>query len=160
MNDALPESLIWTSSLLLIALTIAIHSAGVVMIALIGVRIRVWAQDRHLSTGRGIPIVIGVVAVTGVLLAILHGIEAMIWAAAYLWLGAVNSPFDALLYSFGSITTYGGSGLTPDRPWLMMAALEAADGVLLFGISTAYMFAVLQAYWPLLSAPSQTDTCP
>jgi hypothetical protein len=40
----------------------------------------------------------------------------------------------------------------------MMGALEAADGVLLFGISTAYMFTVMQAYWPLLFARSQTHS--
>ena len=33
----------------------------------------------------------------------------------------------------------------------MMGALEAADGMLLFGISTAYIFAVMQMYWPMLS---------
>jgi uncharacterized membrane protein len=33
----------------------------------------------------------------------------------------------------------------------LLGALEAADGMLLFGISTAYMFAVLQVYWPMLS---------
>ena len=31
-----------------------------------------------------------------------------------------------------------------------MGALEAADGMLLFGISTAYIFAVMQLYWPML----------
>jgi hypothetical protein len=33
----------------------------------------------------------------------------------------------------------------------MMGALEAVDGVLLFGISTAYIFALMQAYWSMLS---------
>jgi hypothetical protein len=32
----------------------------------------------------------------------------------------------------------------------MMGALEATDGMLLFGISTAFIFTVLQAYWPML----------
>jgi hypothetical protein len=32
-----------------------------------------------------------------------------------------------------------------------MGTLEAADGMLLFGISTAYMFAMMQAYWPMLT---------
>jgi hypothetical protein len=32
----------------------------------------------------------------------------------------------------------------------MMGALEAVDGMLLFGISTAYIFAVMQLYWPML----------
>jgi uncharacterized membrane protein len=39
-----------------------------------------------------------------------------------------------------------------------MGALQAADGMLLFGISTAYMFAVMQAYWPMLSARSGTSS--
>ena len=33
----------------------------------------------------------------------------------------------------------------------MMGALEAMDGMLLFGISTAYIFTVMQDYWPLLT---------
>ncbi len=33
----------------------------------------------------------------------------------------------------------------------MMDALEATDGMLLFGISTAYIFPVMHAYWPLLT---------
>ena len=33
-----------------------------------------------------------------------------------------------------------------------MGAIEAFDGMLLFGISTAYIFALMLAYWPMLSA--------
>jgi len=33
----------------------------------------------------------------------------------------------------------------------MMGALEAADGMLLFGTSTAFIFAVMQAYWPIMT---------
>jgi hypothetical protein len=32
-----------------------------------------------------------------------------------------------------------------------MGALEAADGMLLFGVSTAYVFAVMQTYWSMLT---------
>ena len=32
----------------------------------------------------------------------------------------------------------------------MMGALEAVNGMLLFGISTAYIFAVMQSYWPFI----------
>ena len=41
------------------------------------------------------------------------------------------------------MTTRGASGVTLEPQWLMMGALEAADGMLLFGISTAYIFAVI-----------------
>ena len=39
--------------------------------------------------------------------------------------------------------------------WRMMGALEAAGGMLLFGISTAYLFALMQTYWPMISRESQ-----
>ena len=38
------------------------------------------------------------------------------------------------------------------RPWQMMGALEAVDGMLLFGVSTAYLFAVMQVHWSMLTA--------
>jgi len=43
--------------------------------------------------------------------------------------------------SFG-IVTRGTSGLMFVRHWRMMGALEAADGMLLFGISMAFIFAI------------------
>jgi hypothetical protein len=33
----------------------------------------------------------------------------------------------------------------------MMGALEAVDGMLLFGISTAYIFAIIQVSWQQLT---------
>jgi hypothetical protein len=81
---------------------------------------------------------------------VLHGIEAAIWATAYLWLGALDSLTDAMLYSVDAMATRGASGLMLRRHWQLMGALEAVDGMLLFGISTAYMFAVMQLYWPML----------
>jgi hypothetical protein len=47
----------------------------------------------------------------------------------------------------------GASGLMLDRHWRMMGALEARDGMLLFGVGTAYIFAVMQAYWALMIRP-------
>ena len=76
-----------------------------------------------------------------------HGWPMRIWAAAYLWLGALDSPIDALLYSVDAMSTRGESGLTLQRPWRMMGALEAVNGMLLFGVSTAYVFAVMQVLW-------------
>jgi hypothetical protein len=39
-----------------------------------------------------------------------------------------------------------------EGPWRMMGALEAMDGMLLFGISRAFIFAVMQAFWPTIIA--------
>jgi hypothetical protein len=41
--------------------------------------------------------------------------------------------------------------------WRMMGALEAADGMLLFGISTAFVFTVMQLYYQHLVFLERTD---
>src|SRR5580704_1311345 len=151
MDGDLPGLVNWTWGLSLIALTIAIHAIGVVMIALVLLTIRSWLAKRHLGFHYLTPIVICLVTAAGLLLAVLHGIEATIWAAAFLWLGAIDSRLDAILYSLDSMATRGASGLTLRGPWRMMGALEAVDGMLLFGISTAFIFALLQAFWSMLS---------
>jgi hypothetical protein len=106
----------------------------------------VWARWRALT------ITIGLIGATGLLMAVLHGIEVGIWPIAYLWLGALRSPGEAMLFSVDSITTLGASGPMLERHWRMMGAVEAADGMLLFGISTAFIFAVMQGYSPLIMA--------
>jgi len=95
-------------------------------------------------------IVIGTFTVMGLLLAALHMVEAGFWAAAYFWLGALGSPEAAILYSVDSITTRGASGLVLQPHWQLLGALEAVNGVLLFGISTAFIFTVMQFYYQYL----------
>lgn len=142
----------WLWGLSLIVLTMAIHATAVVILAFVGLRIRVRLENLDLKLWNLIPILICVVGIFGLLLAALHGIECAIWAAAYLWLGALDNPTDALSYSLDSMSTRGASGLTLQRPWHLMGALEAVDGMLLFGVSTAYLFSVMQVYWSMLTA--------
>ena len=142
----------WLWGVSLIVLTMAIHATAIVMLAFVGVSIRVRLETRGLKVWSLIAMLICVIGVIGLLLAVLHGIECGIWAAAYLWLGALDSPMDALLFSLDSMSTRGASGLTLQRPWQMMGELEAVNGMLLFGVSTAYLFSVMQVYWSMLTA--------
>src|SRR5262245_45114964 len=142
----------WRWGLMLIALTIAIHATAVVMMAFAGVRIRARLETRGHDLWKLIAVLICITVVIGLLLVLLHGIECGIWAVAYWWLGALDSFKDALLYSVDSMSTRGASGLTLQRHWQMMGALEAVNGMLLFGVSAAYIFAVMQVYWSLLAA--------
>ena len=144
------EPRIWLWGLSLIAVTIAFHAIGVVLLALVTLNIRFRVIEMELAPVIVIPLVICLVGSTGLLLAVLHGIEAAIWAMAYLWLGALDTPLEAILYSVDSLTTRGASGLLLAGHWRMMGALEAVDGMMLFGISTAFIFAMMQAYWPVL----------
>ena len=101
----------WTWGLSLIALTIAIHVTGVTFLVSVLHSFRVRLQSRNLGLPRMIAIVIAAFTAMGLLLAVLHGIEAAFWAAAYLWVGALDSPAAAILYSVDSMATRGASGL-------------------------------------------------
>jgi hypothetical protein len=144
-NPSLP----WGLSL--IVLTMMIHASAVLIMAFVGARIRVELESRSLHQWKLIAILICSTGLIGLVLAVLHGIECGIWAAAYLWLGAVDTPTDALLYSVDSMATLGASGLTLQRAWQVMGGLEAVNGMILFGVSTAYVFTVMQLYWSMLA---------
>ena len=141
----------WLWGLSLIVLTITIHAAAVLIMAFVGTRIRVQLETRSLRQWNLIAIQICATRLIGLLLAVLHFIECGIWAAVYLWVGALDSPTDALLYSVDSMSTLGATGLTLQRPWQLMGGLEAVNGMILFGVSTAYLFAVMQVYWSMLA---------
>jgi len=157
MDGRLLDGASRTLSLSLIVLTIAIHTAGVVMMAYAATRIRGRAEERQLRPLRMITVVIGHIGVVARILVALHGLEAALWAAGYVCLGAIGSFTDALLYSNAAMTTLGSMGLESPSRWLALPtvetveAVEAVNATLLFGISTAFIFTVMQDYWPLLS---------
>jgi ion channel len=75
----------------------------------------------------------------------LHLIQTGLWAAFYLTRGLFSDFETALYFSMVSFTTVGyGDVLLPSR-WRLLGVLEAFSGVLLCGISTAFMFAVVNA---------------
>jgi hypothetical protein len=53
-----------------------------------------------------------------------------------------------MLYSLSALTTYGHANIFLDTKWQMMGALEALNGMLLFGLTTAFLFAMIQRVWP------------
>jgi hypothetical protein len=79
---------------------------------------------------------------------ILHGFEGAIWAVAYRLLGAMPDDKSAMLYSLNAITTYGHENLHLEPAWQMMGALEALNGCIMFGLTTAFLFTVMQKAWP------------
>ena len=141
----------WRWGLSLIALTLASHAAAVVTMGIVAVKIRLRLETRSFVLWHLIPIMTCIVGVMGLLLAVVLLIECGIWAAAYLWLGALDSPLDALLFSIDSMSTRGASGLTLQRHWQLMGALESVNGMLLFGLSTAWLFTVAQGYWSMIA---------
>jgi len=93
-----------------------------------------------LSVPRASLVVAGVV----VLLFLAALVEAALWAMAYRWLDALPSFEQALYFSVVTFTTLGFGDVTLSERWQLLSAFEAANGIILFGWSTALVFAVVQ----------------
>jgi len=134
----------WAWSLPLIVLTVVIHvlCLGFFNETVVPALTRV--NSRH-STG----VFVVVMTVTILLTTVLHGVEVAIWAAAYRLLGALPDVKHAMLYSLNSMTTYGHANLFLKDHWRLMGSLEALNGLILFGLTTAFLFMSIQRIWPV-----------
>ena len=143
--DMMPWVADWAWSLPLILLTVVIHVFG---LGLINERV-VRALTRSMDRRRLAPLFALVMGAAILLITALHAIEGGAWVAAYLFLGAVPDAKSAMLYSLNAMTTYGHESVSLEPHWQMMGALEALNGMLLFGLTTAFLFAMIQEVWPL-----------
>jgi hypothetical protein len=143
----------WAWSLPLTALTTVIHIAAVVGMAASLTHAKQALEKWKLGRVLSALVVLGLLGTVGWVLSALSGLESAIWALAYLRLGALDTFADAMLYSVNALTTLGSSGLHLDRHWRMMGALESANGVMLFGISTGFAAAVTTEFWNLFRKP-------
>src|SRR5450755_2791726 len=143
LSDSGSWSVDWMFGLPLILLTVLVNVLG---LGLIGRRIVLLARrvsEREHPTLVFVMVVFG----TTLLAASLLAIDATIWAATYRLLGAMPSFRAATLYSLNAITSYGHTNLALEDHWQLLGAMEALNGALLFGLSTAFLFAVIQKVW-------------
>jgi MFS superfamily sulfate permease-like transporter len=145
MNDALTWDGNWAWSLPLVMLTVIFHVIGLGLfnVQMIRLEEKIEGRRRYEAT------FVIVMGVTTVWTTILIGIEAGVWATAYRILGAIPDSRTAMLYSLSAITTYGHSEIFLAEHWRLMGALEALNGIMLFGLTTAFMYGMIQRVWPL-----------
>ncbi len=87
-------------------------------------------------------------AVTALAAAALFFIQALLWSGLYLHFGALNSVEHAISFSIGVFTTYGNSGIVLGRPWVLLSEVQAVNGVMAFGITTAFLFNLAKRLQP------------
>lgn len=73
-----------------------------------------------------------------------HILEVALWAFVFELCGGV-ADFSAALYcSAGSYTTVGSGDVVLSPRWKLLGPLEATAALLMFGVSTALIFSVIQ----------------
>jgi hypothetical protein len=123
----------------LIVLTVTIHVSGLALI-----RRKTLNASGHMIRRYPNSAFVLITGLTTLVVTTLHALEASIWALAYRLLGALPDNRSAMLYSLNALTSYGHINLSLEDHWHLLGAIEALNGWLLFGLSTAFLFAVIE----------------
>jgi hypothetical protein len=150
MQVRAPWHLDWIWGCPLIVVTVIIHVLGLSFISQKSILIYN-NMSKHSRPTAASAVVIGA---TTLLATILHAMEAGIWGVAYLIIGALADSKSAMLYSLGALTTYGHQSVFLEEHWRLLGAIEALNGWLLFGLSTAFLFWLIQEVSPNIRAQS------
>ncbi|AOJ37230.1 hypothetical protein WJ23_04620 [Burkholderia lata] len=150
----------WTIGILLGMTTILVHTAAMVGLAVVARRLREALDVRRDDIHQQLRQVTGIIALICIALGLLHTLEAIAWGATFVQVGAIGSFSDALFFSIDTMSTRGASGIVPAANWRMLGAIESSCGVLLFGMSTAFIFAVIQADFSTITQRLQRDRPP
>jgi len=73
----------------------------------------------------------------------LHTAEIWSYALVYLQLGAISDFEPALYFSTVSFTTIGYGDIVLGPQWRILSAIEGANGLILFGWSTAFLISMM-----------------
>src|SRR5262249_46220141 len=75
--------------------------------------------------------------------ALVHLLQIALWALGILLCGEVSTFENAFYCSAQNYTALGYGDFVLSERWRLLGPLEAINGLLLFGLSTAVMFAVM-----------------
>jgi hypothetical protein len=134
----------WAWGLPLLVLTVVFHVCVFVLI------VKALVLKVHSGrSARNLAHFVVAMALTALGAAALHGLEATAWAILYIRVGAMSDMSTSMLYSLSAITSYGHSNVFLEERWRLLGAIEAMNGLILFGLTTAFLFAAIEEVWPV-----------
>jgi len=74
---------------------------------------------------------------------LLHAIGILGWGILYVMLDQMETLERSLYFSIVTYTTLGYGDIVLEPRWQFLSGLEAINGVVLIGVSTAFLFAIL-----------------
>lgn len=128
-----------------ILITVGLHAVTTTQIIYL---LKKYRKNRsQKSNNQSRPLILGL---TGVFLSAKHYLDIIFWALAY-WIFAGAEHFsdfeDAVYFSSVTYTTLGYGEVTLSDNWRLLCGIQAMNGVLLFGWSTAILFYLVQRFW-------------
>ncbi len=122
-----------------VACTILIHALA------LSVTVNVVRHEKRLGrAGTSFWIDVAIVALALSLALVAHLIEMGVWAVLFVLCGEFSEFGSAYYHSAVNYTTLGYGDVIMSPSWRLLGPLEGANGMLMFGVSTAIIFAVIQ----------------
>lgn len=129
----LSQLILATAMVLLIGL---IHLVGLAMLTRV-----LRSSSKGFRSVRILPLTILLEAIVGIIA--IHTVEIWLYAALYLSLGAFSHFEEALYFSTVTYASIGFGDVLMTHEWRILSAIEGAAGVIMLGLSTAYLVSLL-----------------
>lgn len=141
------------ASLILVSVCAVIHTFGLVMLADWLIR-HPLKSEQKLSIFRHSRLLTAVFAV----IILLHLVETLVWATFYDRLGHFSDFETSWYFSVGSYTTIGYGDVVLPAKWRLLGGIEGINGVLLCGLSAAFLFVIVNHMFVLRSQERTTPS--
>ena len=128
---------------LLVSLAVSVCNIAIHAVVMAAVLRAARAANERVTSRPSIRL-IAVMAATVSVLMVAHIAEVVAWAFAYAIVAVAPPDTDLIYFAFVNYTTLGYGDVTPSTRWLLLGPMTAMNGVLLFGWSSAVIFAILQ----------------
>jgi uncharacterized membrane protein len=127
---------------------VVIHITGMASLTtqLIRRRTRIQQNPSLIRTSLILIMVFGIVT-------LLHLVEMSIWAVFYYSRNLFENFETSFYFSLKTYTTVGYGDILLPEGWRLFGGVEALSGVLLCGVSTAFIFAILNALFQIRTQP-------
>jgi hypothetical protein len=102
-----------------------------------------WQNQRKNKQGVSDLRIATTLATVMVVLFLGHMVQIASWAVPFRFFGQFDDFGTAFYHSAVNYTALGYGDIVMDEGWRVLGALEAADGMLMFGVSTATFFAIM-----------------
>ena len=90
------------------------------------------------------------------LFTLIHTFHSLVWSGCFYGIPEISNQFssfsEAVYFSMVTFTTLGYGDISLSSDWRLLSSLEAINGIMLIGWSTAMMFSLIQNIYKKINA--------
>jgi hypothetical protein len=101
-------------------------------------------QSGRAIPGGGLFVQIRPLLLVLIVMTLANFVQIVIWGVLFIWLGEFSAVYEAIYHSAVNFTSLGYGDVVMSARWKLMGPLEAVNGILMLGMTSAGLVAILQ----------------